>query len=75
MSHSRFVSIAAAATKLSREVPSFTILTVKREARYAANEDSDTVKLFKRDAASGVLAPTDQTVKVGSPVCILFRNV
>ncbi|WP_349631122.1 beta-propeller fold lactonase family protein [Bradyrhizobium jicamae] len=48
---------------------------MKREARYAANEDSDTVKLFKRDAASGVLAPTDQTVKVGSPVCILFRNV
>nr|WP_249158439.1 hypothetical protein [Bradyrhizobium jicamae] len=31
--------------------------------------------MFKRDAASGVLAPTDQTVKVGSPVCILFRNV
>ena len=42
---------------------------------FAANEDSDTVNLFKRDATSGRLAGSDQSVHVGSPVCILFETL
>ena len=40
-----------------------------------ANQDSNSVVIFKRDAASGRLTPTGQTVSVGSPVCIEFLKV
>jgi len=40
-----------------------------------ANEDADAVNLFTRDATSGRLVATGQTVKIGSPVCIVFKTV
>jgi 6-phosphogluconolactonase len=40
---------------------------------YAANEDSDTIVKFNVDASTGRLSPTNDVVKTGSPVCILFR--
>ncbi|MEZ2144911.1 beta-propeller fold lactonase family protein [Bradyrhizobium sp. DN5] len=39
----------------------------------AANEDTDTIKLFKRDHTSGGLVATERAIHVGSPVCILVR--
>jgi 6-phosphogluconolactonase len=41
----------------------------------AGNQDSDSVVIFKRDASTGRLTPTGQTVSVGSPVCIEFLAV
>jgi 6-phosphogluconolactonase len=38
----------------------------------AANQNSDSVIVFRRNAATGRLTPTDQTIKVGSPVCVQF---
>jgi len=42
---------------------------------FAANEDTDTVTVSERDATTGGLAATGGTVRVGSPVCILFKTV
>ncbi len=38
----------------------------------AANQDSDRVVVFRIDPSSGRLAPTGQTVEVGSPVAVAF---
>ena len=42
---------------------------------FAGNQDSNSVVVFKRNAATGRLTPTGQTVSVGSPVCIQFLPV
>jgi 6-phosphogluconolactonase len=54
------------------KTPRFFALAPSDKFLFAANEDTDTINLFKRDAASGRLVATDQVVRVGSPVCILF---
>ena len=41
----------------------------------AANQDSGSIVVFKRNPATGRLTPTGQTVNVGSPVCIQFLRV
>ncbi|MCP3389810.1 lactonase family protein [Bradyrhizobium sp. CCGB12] len=55
------------------KTPRFFALGVSDRFLFAANEDSDTVTLFTR-AQDGHLAATDKVVRVGSPVCILFRE-
>ena len=40
----------------------------------AANEDSDTVVLFRIDPATGKLEATGQKVAVPKPVCVKFRS-
>ena len=36
----------------------------------AANQDSNTIDLFRIDPKSGRLSPTDRTLSVASPVCV-----
>jgi 6-phosphogluconolactonase (cycloisomerase 2 family) len=62
-------------TATGGKTPRFFALASSDKFLLAANEDSDTINLFRRDASSGRLALTDQTVHVGSPVCILFRTL
>lgn len=40
-----------------------------------ANQNSDEIIIFKRDQKTGLLAPTGQKIKVGSPVCLKFVSV
>ena len=35
-----------------------------------ANQDSDNIVLFKRDAVKGTLTPTGKEIKVSMPVCL-----
>jgi 6-phosphogluconolactonase (cycloisomerase 2 family) len=51
----------------------FTIL--KDGVLLAANEDADTIVAFHADAATGMLQPREPVLSVGSPVCILVREV
>ncbi len=39
---------------------------------FAANQDSDTVVLFRIDQETGRLTPTGHTLKISSPVCVVF---
>ncbi|MBL9171982.1 MAG: lactonase family protein [Verrucomicrobiales bacterium] len=39
---------------------------------WAANQNSDSIVLFRVDGATGKLTPTGQTLSVGSPVCVVF---
>ena len=39
---------------------------------FAANQRSDSVVVFRIDGQTGRLAPTGQTVEIGSPVCVKF---
>ncbi|MES2562003.1 MAG: beta-propeller fold lactonase family protein, partial [Pseudomonadota bacterium] len=41
---------------------------------YAANEDSDTIIVFKVDHDTGQLSPTGQVIETGSPTCIVFKT-
>jgi len=38
----------------------------------AANQESDSVVVFRIDLKSGRLAPTGQTIEVGAPVSVVF---
>ncbi len=40
-----------------------------------ANQDTDDVYVFKRDKKTGFLTYTDETIKVGAPVCLKFVAV
>ncbi|WP_271505942.1 lactonase family protein [Bradyrhizobium sp. CCBAU 11357] len=55
------------------KTPRFFALGPSDTFLFAANEDSDTLIAFRRDAANGALSATSEVVRVGSPVCILFR--
>lgn len=37
-----------------------------------ANQDSDTVQVFRINQETGLLEPTDQVIKIGKPVCVRF---
>lgn len=41
----------------------------------AANEDSDTITAFDVSASDGALKPRPEVQSIGSPVCILFREL
>jgi len=38
----------------------------------AANQDTDNIIVFKRDQTTGLLTPTDISLKIGRPVCLKF---
>jgi 6-phosphogluconolactonase (cycloisomerase 2 family) len=40
-----------------------------------ANEDTDTIASFDIDRSSGSLQPIGEAVKIGSPVCIVFKPI
>ncbi len=40
----------------------------------AANQNSDSVVIFKRDKATGSLSDTGERIEVGSPVCLKFSE-
>ncbi|WP_247487691.1 beta-propeller fold lactonase family protein [Bradyrhizobium sp. 17] len=61
-------------TKTGGKTPRFFALALSGKFLFAANEDTDTVNLFKRDAASGRLVAADRVVHIGSPVCILIKT-
>jgi 6-phosphogluconolactonase len=42
---------------------------------FAGNQDSHTVVIFGIDQQTGRLAPTGQTLEVGSPVCVKFLSL
>ncbi len=37
-----------------------------------ANQNSNTIVIFKRDTTTGLLSPTGNEIKVGTPVCLQF---
>ena len=37
-----------------------------------ANQDADTVQVFRINQETGLLEPTDQVIKIGKPVCVRF---
>lgn len=41
----------------------------------AANQDTDNVVVFAIDQDSGKLQPTEASVQVGAPVCVVFRPI
>ena len=54
------------------KIPRSIAITPDGGALLAANQNSNTIVVFKRDAASGMLKPTGQVLDLPSPVCILF---
>lgn len=64
---------AAGWTSSGGKTPRFFALGASERFLFAANEDSDTVTMLAR-AEDGRLAATDKIVRVGSPVCILFKE-
>jgi 6-phosphogluconolactonase len=40
----------------------------------SANQDSDNVKVFRIDSATGALSPSESTIDVGKPVCLVFHK-
>ena len=55
------------------KTPRFFALDPAGTHLYAANQNSDTVVIFRVDQTTGKLTPTDQIVKVASPSTIVFR--
>ena len=53
--------------------PRFFALDLSGTFLFAANQACDTIVTFRVDQATGTLTPTDQVVKTGSPVSIVFR--
>jgi DNA-binding transcriptional LysR family regulator len=54
--------------------PRFFTLDPAGKLLYAANELTDTVVAFRIDEAAGTLTPTGQSVRTGSPTCIVFSG-
>jgi 6-phosphogluconolactonase len=50
------------------------LIDPKGEYVFVANQDTDNITIFKRDAKTGKLTYTGQSVKVPSPVCVLMAN-
>jgi len=42
---------------------------------FAANQNSDSIVLFKIDQKTGGLTPAGKTLEVGAPVCVVFAAV
>jgi 6-phosphogluconolactonase len=54
------------------KTPRFFALDPSGRLLFAANEDSDDIVAFKVDGSTGKLAATQDVIKTGSPVCIVF---
>jgi 6-phosphogluconolactonase len=39
---------------------------------FAANQNSDTIVLFRVDKTTGRLTPTEQVLQIPTPTCVLF---
>lgn len=57
------------------KTPRFFALDPTGKYMFVANEESDSIVKFTVDHMSGKLAKTDDVVRTGSPVCIVFRPV
>jgi 6-phosphogluconolactonase (cycloisomerase 2 family) len=64
----------AGADATSGRTPRFFTLSPDGRLLYALNEDSDAIVALRVDASSGRLSPTGQSVKAGSPVCMVFAS-
>ncbi|MEJ8851307.1 lactonase family protein [Variovorax rhizosphaerae] len=62
------------ADKTGGHTPRFFTLAPDGRLVYALNEDSDTIVSLAVDGSTGRLAPTGQSVKCGSPVCMVFSS-
>ena len=56
------------------KTPRFFAIDPSQRFVYVANEDSDTIRMFRIEGDKGTLAATDTVVQVGSPVCIVFTE-
>ncbi|WP_256352140.1 lactonase family protein [Pseudomonas yamanorum] len=54
--------------------PRFMNLTPDGARLFVANEETDDIVAFDVDANSGGLAASGQTIKTGSPVCMIFKT-
>ena len=55
------------------KTPRFFALAPDGRFMFVAHEESDTIAAFTVDQATGRITATDDIVKTGSPVCIVFR--
>lgn len=55
--------------------PRFFAMLPEGRALLVANEDTDTITACSIDKATGHLSPASSTLSVGSPVCILFKDL
>ena len=55
------------------KTPRFFALDPIGQYMFVANEESDTIVKFTVDRATGKISGTDDVVRTGSPVCIVFR--
>ena len=39
-----------------------------------ACRDSNVIEIYRRDTTTGLLAATDETIRVGKPVCVVLRQ-
>ena len=56
------------------KTPRFFALDPSWRFMFVANEESDTIVKFNVDGPTGKIAPTEDVVKTGSPVCIVFKD-
>ena len=63
---------AAGAQESGGKPPRFFALDPAQRFLFLANEDSDSIVTFRRDAGTGELEHTGRALPVGSPVCIVL---
>lgn len=68
--HGRLTLVQHAAS--GGKTPRFFTLSPDGRFLFALNEDSDTLVRFRVDAQDGTLTPDGYTLRVGSPVCMVF---
>jgi 6-phosphogluconolactonase len=68
------ISMAGAANTEGKTPRNF-LVDPKGDFVLVANQDSDTITFFKRDAKTGRLTYTGQSVSVPAPVCLKFMTV
>ena len=57
------------------KVPRNFLVDPKGEYIFVANQDSDSIHIFKVNAKTGKLTPVGKTVSVPSPVCLKLVNL
>jgi 6-phosphogluconolactonase (cycloisomerase 2 family) len=55
--------------------PRFFAIDPNHQRLLVANEDTDTIVSFEIDRSDGSLRPVGEPVRIGSPVCILFKPI
>jgi 6-phosphogluconolactonase len=61
-----------AVTPTGGKIPRSIAITPAGDELLAANQDSNTITVFRRDRRTGMLTPSGQSLDIPSPVCILF---